>query len=521
MRGDLRKLLILIIILFPSARFAWLSRQMPEFAYLHDDGVMFVTAKSAAQGSYRILSLPENPPQTKFPPLYPLYLSLIWRIDPHFPDNLEVATALSWMVLAAMIVLAHMLYRRWGLSEIQVWLLTALVALNPYMVLFGCRMFSEVFFTCWVIAAFLVLSRQGLKMAAIAGIFAGCAYLSRTAGIALLVSIPALLLWKKESRRAAVFAAAMLPAVLGWMLWTRTHSAPSADSTLTYYTDYIRYQFMNVGFDNLTVVLWKNIDQVLYGMGALVLPKVIITGPLKILTQVIAVAMISGIVRMVRRGIAADYALFALISTGILIIWHFPPNERFVLPLYPLLIAGLLAELTHLANMLKPAFRHKDVSQRVVAGAFSAVVFAIFGAALAMQIYGTFVFLRDSADQKRGKLAELHDPYAWISANLPQNATVLSYNDGLLYLYTGRRGNYLPLMPRWWYAENYDAMVGAYQNVVAYCRSRHLQYIYMSSDDGDRELGDLLREKVQQAVRSAPGLTPVYSNGPDAIYRVD
>jgi len=85
MPRQLRRWLIMLALLIPSAQFAWRCRHMPEFGYLHDDGLFFVSAKSAAAGSYRIESLPEMPAQTKFPPLYPLYLSLIWHLNPHFP----------------------------------------------------------------------------------------------------------------------------------------------------------------------------------------------------------------------------------------------------------------------------------------------------------------------------------------------------------------------------------------------------------------------------------------------------
>jgi hypothetical protein len=57
---------------------------MPQFAYLHDDGVLFVSAKNLAAGQFHLPSLVENPSQTKFPILYPLYLSAIWRINPVF-----------------------------------------------------------------------------------------------------------------------------------------------------------------------------------------------------------------------------------------------------------------------------------------------------------------------------------------------------------------------------------------------------------------------------------------------------
>jgi len=46
-----------------------------------------------------------------------------------------------------------------------------------------------------------------------------------------------------------------------------------------------------------------------------------------------------------------------------------------------------------------------------------------------------------------------------------------------MYLYTGHRGNYLPLMPRWWYSDDWPSMIGAYKDLDSYCRSRGLQYV--------------------------------------------
>jgi hypothetical protein len=513
-------MLILLILLIPSAQFAWRTRAMPQFAYLHDDGVLFVTAKSVAEGSYRIESLPENPSQTKFPPLYPAYLSMVWRINSTFPDNLRIATLLSWMALTALLVLVSRYYLTIGLSEPRTWLMVALLALNPYLILFGCTMFSEVFFTCWVVAVFLAISRPGVKWAIAAGLLAGCAYLSRTAGLALLISVPLWLAMKRDWRRAGAFAGAMLPAVLGWMLWIRLHMVHPMDQTLMYYTDYTSYEFLNVGISNLSIVLWKNLDQLLYGMGSLVLPKVFDILPVKILTQVIAIAMIAGVVRLARRGIGGEFAAFWGISCGILLVWHFPPNERFVLPLFPLLVAGLVTEIEHIAKMLRAGLVHKDLGQRVVAGAMAAVVGIIFSAALVTQCYVTFVFLHESAEQKAVKLADQRVAYEWMAANLPPGANVLSYDDTLLYLYAHRRGNYLPLLPRWWYAEDHAAMIGAYKDVVRYCHDRHLGYFYFTTEDLDREVGEEDRQAIEQAVRTNTQLTPIFQHGIGTVYRI-
>ncbi|HEY2842127.1 MAG TPA: glycosyltransferase family 39 protein [Bryobacteraceae bacterium] len=525
MRIDFRSAFVFLILLIPSAQFAWRNRDMPEFAYLHDDGVLYISGKTLAAGEgFRIASLPEDPSQTKFPPLYPLYLSLIWRLDPRFPQNLLLATLFSWITLAACLALAWRLYRSDGFSEKRTWLVAALLAVNPYMILFGCSMFSEMFFTCCVLATFLAARRSvsegATGMMVLAGLAAGAAYLSRTAGIALLISVPAWLIWKKELRRAAVFAATMLPAVAGWSLWMRAHLPHTADQTLLYYTDYYGFWMANIRQENLAVLLWKNADQMLYSMGSLVLPKVFEALPVKILTQVIAVAMIAGVVRLLRRRIAVDYALFALISAGILMIWHYPPTERFLLPLFPLLIAGLITELEHLASMFKAAFRKKALSERVVAAGFSTAVVGLFAAALFLEFYVSFGFLQASADQKRAKLSDLRTAYAWMSENLPPSATILSYDDPLLYLYTGHRGNYMPLLSRWWYSEDHTSIVNAYRQLAEYCRDRGLDYVYFTSQDVEREVDDDDKHAIQRVVEKNPELLPVFQAGIGTVYKV-
>jgi hypothetical protein len=516
--------LIFLVLLIPSAQFAWRNRTMPQFGHPHDDGILFETGKSLAHGELRIASLPENPLQTKYPPLYPLYLSLIWRLNPNFPDNLLLGTAMSWLVLVAFLSLSLAYYSSHALrgspGDRNTWLLVALLAFSPYLILFGCTTFSEVFFTCLVLATFLAASRPGIKWAVAAGLLASFAYLSRTAGIALLVSVPLTLALKRDWRRASAFAAAMLPAVITWMLWSRGHLPHPMDNTLMYYTDYTGYEFLNVDLHNLPVVVWKNLDQLLESMGALALPKVFDILPIKILTQVIAVAMIAGIVRLARRGIMWDYAAFALVSSGILLIWHFPPNERFVLPLCPLLLAGLVTEIGHLGSMLKSALRHKDFGQRAVAGVMAAFVVIVFGAALITQFYVTFMFLRQSAGRDVAELRDQRAAYAWISANLPEDATVLSYDDPLLYLYTNRRGNYLTPPTRWWYADDDAALIGAYRNVAAYCRSRGLQYVYFTTEDLKREAADDDRHTIAEGIRTNPQLTPLYTYGIGTVYKV-
>ena len=97
----------LIALCLPSLLFVWHNRDVPHFGILQDDGVYMIDAQSLAQGSgYRILSLPKQPFDTRYPPLYPLYLSLAWRSIPAFPANLSMAIMLSWLSFPVVLMLA-------------------------------------------------------------------------------------------------------------------------------------------------------------------------------------------------------------------------------------------------------------------------------------------------------------------------------------------------------------------------------------------------------------------------------
>ncbi|HEX6315334.1 MAG TPA: hypothetical protein VFZ73_10770, partial [Gemmatimonadaceae bacterium] len=51
-----------------------------------DDAIYTILAKALATGEgYRMINLPGAPHATHYPPGYPFFLSLLWRLSPSFP----------------------------------------------------------------------------------------------------------------------------------------------------------------------------------------------------------------------------------------------------------------------------------------------------------------------------------------------------------------------------------------------------------------------------------------------------
>lgn len=521
MTSRLQSALGLVILLSVSAWIAYNNSDLPEFGANHDDSIYFVSAKSLAEGQgYRIPSLAENPFQTKYGPLFPIYMSLAWRIQPAFPANLRIAAWLGWLTIPAFLFLSLRLYRQWGLKGVRLWILLFLLAINPYIIHFGINIFSEMFFTCLLLGAMLSLNQPGVKWVIIAGMLGGLAYLARSAGLALLISAPLIMIWRRERRSAAIFALSMSPFVAGWTLWTRAHQFPGADEILTYYTNYFSYARYAISLSDLPVLLWKNADALLYAFGAMAMPEVTSVLIVKILTQVLGVAMIAGIVRMATRGIAPQYTGFAVISSAILLVWYFPPNERFILPLAPLLLAGFVKEMENLLGLLRSSVRHKDRSQRLVAFGFGAFLAAVLIAAVALQFFTLFSVMPEAARRQREMAIEDRAAYGWMVEHLPKNATFVAFNDPVLYLHTGRTALSVIFPPKYWYREDRPGMVAFYAKLADFARAHGAGYVYSTSDDLNREIGGEDKEAVMKAITTNPALIPLAHTKTGTIYQI-
>jgi hypothetical protein len=523
----MRRVALFLLLLLPTAYFAWRQADMPQFGrWIHDDSIYFVSAKSMAGGhGYRILSFPDAPFQTKYPPLHPMVLALIWKLNPEFPANLRLGTLVSWLAIPVLLFLCLRLFRAYGFSEKHVWAMTAIFAVNPYLAIFGSSMLSELPFTCLLILCLLVCHRAAeegapLWWAALAGVVGGLSFLTRTTGMMLLASGVACFLWRRQRKQALWFAAAMLPFVLGWTLWTRLHMVRGADPVTLYYTTYLDYHLYLVKLADLPMMVWKNLDQWLLGVGALLIPEASDARLVKIATQTLGVAMLAGVVRLARRGRALDYAVFAVPFSAMLVAWHYPPTERLIVPIYPLLLAGFWSEMRHVAAMLGAALRHRQKSQRVTAAILGLLLAGVLAGGAWTQYEVGWRILPREMDQRRKERSADEAAFRWMASHLPAGAQLLTYNDPVLFLYTGHRALSLEVLSMFWYRGNLAVVHDTYAHLADFAKAHRLDYAYFTRSDFRRHMSDADRQLVIERIERNPDLEVVQRFPSATLYRV-
>jgi hypothetical protein len=527
LRRNFLGVIVLLIALIPSAKLAWRFADMPQLGVLYDDAIYWVCAKSLAEGKgYRTASLPGEPYQTLYPPLYPLILSAVWRINPDFPGNLPIATLFAWMTLPIFVILARLLFSEIGFGRLHSWTLSVLLALNPFIILYSLELLSEMTFSCFLLGAIILAERAGKVtapnwLAAIAGLAAAAAYLTRTAGIVLLISCPLCFLARRQRAKAMIFAGAMLPAVVGWSLWVYGHARPSWDGSTLYYTRYVDVYGHNFSWSDLPTVISANFRQLLDGISSLLV--IAIGGFGTVPGRLVAVAAVASTVYLVNKKQATHYLAFSVLYVVLLLSW--PSNSpgtpsRLVLPVFPLLLAGLSVPLLRGFRALQLKIQGLNLFQGVIAGLALAVLI-VSGAVVLMSTYGAIRYsLPGMYAGYREGLSSSQPLYRWISSHLPADTTVLAYRHPIVYLHTGRKAMGPSISAIAWYRGRGQPAMEWFRSLQLFAARRKLSYLLVTSIEFEG-LSSGNRAEVQGIVSSDSGFYPVYSSASATVYRID
>lgn len=468
-------LILLISGLAASGLLAWRYRHIAHLGRFDDDAVYAVCARSLAEGhGYRIRSLPNEPAQTLYPPLFPALLSLVWRWNPSFPENLTWITPILWIMVPALCALSLALFWKIGFDWIWSLALAALIAANPVVAIFGVSVMTELFGAVLVLASlWLGENARNSRWVAAAGVFGGLAYLCRTAALPLLIVVPACFIWKRRYRHASIYAAAMLPAVIGWLTWSSAHRIRTTDPALMFQTDYLGFYLNGMRWTDLPEMISTNLASFINCLSQLIVFQVGESGVAFYISYVagLTLAIATGSLLFKMRRFAPSYGAFCAVYCFLLLIWWCPPNERFVLPLLPFVLAGAATLIRDIA------------SQMPWRGFANALPVAAIAAVVCMNTYALYVTVPLILDTSDREMAEARTAYEWAARNTAPDTRFYAYNPALFNLYTGRTA----MVPR-----VRDETEGRtlnqtarylFRNIPAFAREHDLKYGVVTNSD--------------------------------------
>jgi hypothetical protein len=412
----------------------------------NDDGVYVALGKALAEGSgYRSVYLAGAPVHLKYPPLLPGILALLWQTG-----SLAAVQALA--ITLATIASAAAGGLLWWLARGRLGLAAPAAAFfvaGPFLLDSATQYFtliiSEPYFLLgW--AGALVLAQRlhdappaaGVRAGAALGLVAAATTLARTQGVVLVATLPALLLLRRETRRAGIAcaAAALLPLVL----WVLVRAAATAAGPLPVEPDESYGGFVGGAgafVANAMAAAWWNLRAY-----PSVFRDYVVPWPAAGTALLVAGVVLTGAGGWLLRRRAPAVVATVAANAALVLVWPFT-QDRLLLAILP--VAGVLAAAaaTHaIQGWRRPA-------RLAAAGAFALVALAAGARQLAIRRdAGDAVQAGRAPRESRGtpryallqSSVHLHAMSRWVVASTVPAARLFSVLPAGVFLYTGRQG---------------------------------------------------------------------------------
>jgi hypothetical protein len=406
---------------------------------VHDDGMYTILAKSLATGhGYRWINLPGEPRATHFPPGYPAFLALLWRVGPAFPGNIVFFKLVNALLLGiAAALLAVFARKRLALSSPAA-CLTAILgcASIPVLVLTNLVMSETLFFT--LLLACLVYAERCLERerttwieATLLALLGGALMLVRTHGVAFVAAVALVLLLRRRFRPLAVFVVVSAVAAFPWHHWQSMHSGVVPVPMRGDYESYGNWFFggspaHSIAFLGRTIAATS---REIFAMLVVLTTSGMPSRGIRLLGVVTAlVLLVVGLIALRRR--APVTAAFTCGFFAIVLVWPFSP-ARFVWAVWPLLVAVFVAGVVAVKEWTRPAAWVNVARAAAAAG----VLITILG-------YATYNLNgyrgRWWSSIARAAVQAAGPSITWVARNTPPNAVISSNSEVMIYLYTGR-----------------------------------------------------------------------------------
>ena len=434
-----RAIFLVLLLVFVHVALAHLVMQPAPHTGGDNAGYLTLARSILEHGTYQDLYDPAAPPHTQYPPVFPLILAGADMI------GLEPWLPLKYVIVlfsAIAVAFTYLWIRRRGRPELAFGV-GLVLAVSPGVLDLTHWVLSDVPFWAMTMVAAWAWDRfrpGDYKILAVAVIMTTLAYLTRSAGLPLLMAAAAWLVWKKQWRALAIFGAVIAPLALWWWLRARTQGG----------VDYVgQFWFVNpydpslgrIGFTDLLVRMKDNgakyiswhLPVLLFGVQRFVLLSVLI----------VLFGVYGWLVRLRRPRISE---LFLPLYIGLLLIWPAVwSGERFLLPALPFILFYAGDAVVRVLRMTSPAAAR--LVPAVLAGLL--VLLGLPALADAMRLSRECMAVYRTGDPYACLPVQWQDYAAMAELSprvLPDRAAVLSRKPRTFYILSGLPGRTYPLI---------------------------------------------------------------------------
>lgn len=437
-----------------------------------DDAWYVLLAKALATGQgYTIINSPTPGIRPFYAPFFPALLSIFYRFSSGFPGNLLLLKSVSIVAMFGAGVLAFFYFRR--VREVPAYTalgIAAATVLYPALVFLATSaVMSECVFTLLQLGALILIERAvaerqdkaALKFAAFGALLVSAAFLTRPAGLGLLLGSLLYLLKERVTRTLLVFAALVALLVGPWVLYSRIY-APTpeqraeqgANIVQPYTTQFwqrVAGQPMEgtITFDDLPERVWNNLLEISkYDIGgiafyALFRPlepgdriRVSVEG--RGLSLLFTALALFGYVMTVRQRLTLAEIVVPL-ALAISISWGWE-QFRLLLPLVPLLLYYLLMGIKGFGDLYRMLTGEQAGTKQWMPA--TTLIWVI----VVSNLYSNNQYIQRMNDPSPAyqlkwlkAFNENEAVIKYVGDNLPKDAVLATQNPALVYLYTGHK----------------------------------------------------------------------------------
>lgn len=484
----------------------------------HDDGVYALTAKALAGGEgYRLINLPEAPPQTKYPILYPATLALAWAAGGSLAERIVAMQVLTLLMAAASLACAYLYLVRFGyVARSSAFAGTLLCASASNVLYYATTTLSEMPFALLLVGALWATDRLGRsdldpvarRTEFLVGVALAVPFLCRSVGV--VVAPAALLALALQGRRLRWIAAGVGLTALPWLAWVATGAmAVATDPIISYQTDYFGWWTQAYGSLGPRVI-WANLGKALAAFTHIGFEGFAAELYERFDSAAVLVAAI-GVVPWVWIGMECrQLRPLPIVLAGYLALvclWPWAP-DRFVIPVLPLLAAGFFELLRRVFAVTLPKRAADAPGMLILLAAVALNYTLLVEYSTASRRSGYPYFMRPGPTVAWRSYMEAFD---WLRERSEPDDIIATGFETMTSLYTSRRAVrlFVPRPEALYYGANLP-LAGTLDDFDRVLETHRPRYLFLSPMPAFPE-EEALYELASDYRRRHPGaITPVY-----------